>query len=146
MCQCSCGNTIEVSYSHLNSGHTCSCGCSKSSYGERKIRQILEENKICFIQEYIPQNLYGINGGHLRFDFAIIENNNIKRLIEFDGPQHSKFTNFFNDETDFLALQEHDKRKNDYSLKEGIPLVRIPYQVRNKITIEDILTDKFLVK
>ena len=106
----------------------------------------MEENKIDFIQEYIPQDLYGINGGYLRFDFAIIENNSVKRLIEFDGPQHSKFTNIFNDEADFLALQEHDKRKNDYSLKEGIPLVRIPYQIRNKITIEDILTDKFLVK
>jgi hypothetical protein len=27
-----------------------------------------------------------INGANRRFDFAIVENNKITRLIEFDGP------------------------------------------------------------
>ena len=27
ICQCECGNTIEVTSSHLRSGHTLSCGC-----------------------------------------------------------------------------------------------------------------------
>lgn len=77
---------IEVSYSHLSSGHTCSCGCGRHSYGERKIRAILEENKIPFISEFSPADLIGTNGGALRFDFALIRNNNVYRLVEFDGP------------------------------------------------------------
>lgn len=35
MCQCDCGNTIEVKYGKLSSGHTKSCGCAKTI---RKIR------------------------------------------------------------------------------------------------------------
>ena len=30
MCQCDCGNVIEVKYGRLSSGHTKSCGCAKT--------------------------------------------------------------------------------------------------------------------
>ena len=47
---------------------------------------------------------------------------------------------------DFEAIQEHDKRKNNYALKNNIPLVRIPYSERSKITLETIFGNKFLVE
>ena len=87
LCRCSCGNTIEVSYSHLSSGHTCTCGCGRSSYGELKIRELLIKNKLSFVPEFSPPELIGVNGGALRFDFALINNDKkVTRLIEFDGP------------------------------------------------------------
>lgn len=70
----------------MSSGHTCTCGCGRNSYGERKIREILEKNNIPFIAEFSPAGLIGINGGALRFDFALVKDNNVYRLIEFDGP------------------------------------------------------------
>ena len=30
MCQCDCGNVIEIKYGRLSSGHTKSCGCAKT--------------------------------------------------------------------------------------------------------------------
>lgn len=143
LCQCSCGNLIEVSYDHLSSGHTCSCGCIKSSYGEKKISEILENSEYSFKREYTFSQLKGINGGLLRYDFAIFKDEKLIRLVEFDGPQHNKDMNYFGD---FEAIQEHDKRKNNYALKNNIPLVRIPYSERSKITLETIFGNKFLVE
>jgi len=31
MCQCDCGNQIEVSASNLKSGHVLSCGCNRKT-------------------------------------------------------------------------------------------------------------------
>lgn len=87
LCKCSCGNTIEVPYDHLTSGHTCTCGCGRSSYGELKIRELLIKNNLSFISEFSPPGLIGVSGGALRFDFALIDNDKkVIRLIEFDGP------------------------------------------------------------
>lgn len=43
-------------------------------------------------------------------------------------------------------IQKRDKIKNDYCKKNKIPLKRIPYFKLKDLTIEDILSDKFLVK
>ena len=39
-----------------------------------------------------------------------------------------------------------DKIKKEYCFKKQIPLKIIPYYKLNKITLEDIMGDKFLVK
>ena len=45
------------------------------------------------------------------FDFAILNNNNqIIRLIEFDGEQHYKENSFFRD--NLLTIQKRDQEKN----------------------------------
>lgn len=63
---------------YLRSGHKTSCGCLKQSLGEYYIEEILITNNISYQKEYNP----GINKF---FDFAIIDNNQVIRLIEFDG-------------------------------------------------------------
>ena len=68
---------------------TLSCGCIGSSLGENNITTLLLFNEIPFI------NQYGINidDKWYRYDFAILnEDKTIKRLIEFDGIQHSDNT------------------------------------------------------
>lgn len=136
-CLCDCGNFIDVSWSHLQSGHTCSCGCSKRSLGEDIINQLLIENNISFKREYTFPDLIGSNGGKLRFDFAILnEEGQVIRLIEFDGLQHEKETNFY---PDFKGIKERDLLKDKFAKENNIPLVRIPYKMKSKITISLLL-------
>lgn len=138
-CVCECGKYHFVSANALRGKHPIrSCGCSTRSLGATYIINILQKNSINFIDEYIFSDL-----PKSKFDFAIIENDEIKRLIEFDGEQH--YYNVAN--WDNVELQQkRDKIKNDYALSHDIPLVRIPYWERDNITLEMIMGDKYLVR
>lgn len=83
LCLCECGNIHEVASNHLQKGNVQSCGCIKTSIGELHIQQILDDNNIIYMKEYSFSDLK--NKKVLRFDFAIIENDKVIRLIEFDG-------------------------------------------------------------
>lgn len=43
------------------------------------------------------------------------------------------------------TLKLRDEMKNNYAKEKNIPLIRIPYKIRDKITIEDILSDKWII-
>lgn len=141
ICECDCGNIIEVRGQNLkrkDGNQTVSCGCYHRSIGATQILTLLTDNDINFIEEYsfidLPKS---------RYDFAIIENNQIIRLIEFDGEQH------FKDVSKWGGLelqQQRDKVKNEYALSHNIPLVRIPYWERDKITLEMILGSTYEVQ
>jgi hypothetical protein len=62
-------------------------------------------------------------------------------LIEYDGPQHFKQNHFLNDQ----GLKERDQLKNEYAKQNNYPLVRIPYWMRDKITLEMLMGNKYLV-
>ena len=38
-----------------------------------------------------------------------------------------------------------DIEKNEWALKNNIPLVRIPYILRDNVVLEDLLGDKYLI-
>lgn len=81
----------------------------------------------------------------MKYDFAIFDdNNNLIRLIEFDGPQHNKDTydRFFES---YEEIHKRDELKNNYCKLHNIPLVRIPYSKRDTMTLEDLMGDRFLV-
>lgn len=141
LCQCDCGNIIEVrghSLKRQDENKTVSCGCYHHSIGATNILTLLQENNIDFIDEYVFPDL-----PKSRFDFAIIENGKIVRLIEFDGEQHYKDI----EQWGGLELQQkRDKVKNEYALAHNIPLVRIPYWERDKITLEMILGSTYEVR
>ena len=140
ICECDCGNIVEVRGQNLkrkDGNQTVSCGCYHRSIGATQILTLLTDNNINFIEEYsfidLPKS---------RYDFAIIENNQIVRLIEFDGEQHFKNISKWGG----LELQQkRDKIKNEYALSHNIPLVRIPYWERDKITLDLLMSDKYLV-
>jgi len=140
LCQCECGQTCEVTASHLIAGHTASCGCINSQ-GELKIQQILKDNNIFFIKQKTFKDCLSNKKGYLKFDFYI--NNSF--LLEFDGEQHNRPVSFFGGTTSYETLQENDLIKNKYCLINNIPLKRIPYKILNTLTIEDIMGDKYLV-
>ena len=64
----------------------------------------------------------------LRYDFTLLENNNIHSFIEFDGKQHFKFIYlFFRTLEEFLLRHNLDEIKNKISCYGNIPLLRIRY-------------------
>ena len=137
-CRCSCGKEqlFSIEGSKLKSGHTTSCGCVKS-LGEQKITEILQENKIKFKSEFSCPDLKGCNGGKLRFDFAILnEDNTVKYFIEYNGKQHYIQNGGWNTEQEFNNRIKNDKIKYDYCKDNNIPLIRIPYWDYKKINLD----------
>ena len=140
LCKCDCGGEKITTTTLLTTGHVSSCGCLVSK-GEEKIAQILRNNNIPFIQQKIFKDLNTGPKGHLRYDFYI--NNDF--LLEFDGTQHFYETPIGWNQ----SLQDQkikDQLKNDYAKLHHIPLKRIPYWDFDKITLENIMSDKWLVK
>ena len=137
-CLCECGNICLVARNNLKNGHTQSCGCINYSIGEQNIVQVLKDNNIEFKKEYVFSNF-----PNRRYDFYLPK---INRLIEFDGPQHTEFKNhWYQTKEEFIEAQSRDQEKNNYALKNHIPLVRIPYTERDNITLEMLLGDQYLI-
>lgn len=139
-CKCDCGGSKNVPVQALLGGGTQSCGCLRTSVGELNIERILKENNI----NYIKQFNFDFDK-RKKYDFAILNNNNqIIRLIEFDGKQHfNKDGELWFKSDSFEIRQSRDKIKNNYAKENNIPLVRIPYWERNNITLDIILGGKY---
>lgn len=141
ICQCDCGNVCEVrghSLKRTDGNQTVSCGCFHRSIGAQRILNILEQNNIPYIDEYVFKEL-----PKSRFDFAILnENQEILRLIEFDGEQHYRDIPSWGG----LGLQQcRDKIKNEFAKAHQIPLVRIPYWEQENISVDLLFNDKYLI-
>lgn len=131
ICQCDCGNIKEIAGKSLRQGLTQSCGCIGNSLGENKIKNILLNNNINFVQEYKFEDLK--DKSYLRFDFAIFDkDNNLIKLIEYDGKQHTQESSIWHTET----VIKHDEMKDNYCKENNIPLLRIPYTDLEKINLE----------
>ena len=138
LCSCDCGNNNFITTSHnLLSGNTQSCGCLKSK-GEEKIKLILQQHNIIYEQEKTFQDL-----PLKRFDFYLPDFN---LLIEYDGQQHYYSNGGWSNEENLKNVQQRDKEKNEYALSHNIPLIRIPYWERDNITLEMLLSNKYLVR
>ncbi len=133
ICQCDCGNRISVSTGDLRSGNTQSCGCSKLSHGEMKIKSLLEEYNIPFEQEKSFSDCVNPSTNRLlRFDFFV----NNQYLIEFDGKQHYEQSPNWEP---LENVQRRDRIKDTWCKEHNITLIRIPYTKLNTLTIEDLL-------
>lgn len=147
-CKCDCGTVLEKWSNVLKSGLVKSCGCLKS-IGEYNIIQILNENNINYQKEVLDKQLQQELNRNFRFDFGIYnEHQKLLRYIEFDGEQH-KDGMHGGQWSNIVSLEkriENDKLKNRFCLTHNIPLVRIPYSQRDKITIEMLLGEQYLIK
>ena len=125
-CLCkNCGNVFITKGSNIRSVGIQTCGCSHSK-GEQKISELLTEAGYNFKTQYTFNDLIGVNGGLLRFDFAIFENDQLKQLIEFNGIQHyQKPQGHWGEEWETLLI--HDKKKIEYCQKNNIPLKILKY-------------------
>lgn len=137
-CCCDCGNEVNMRGHTLLHTDVFSCGCINSK-GEYKIIQLLTQNSIPFVTQKKYENLVSHKGYQLRFDFLI----NNEFLLEYDGEQHYNPVYYFH--SSLNEQKDNDTRKNEYAKSHNIPLKRIPYWNLNKITLEDIMGDKYLV-
>lgn len=141
-CKCDCGNEKIIRRDSLTTGNTSSCGCINYSIGEKNIENILKINNISFKSQYTLPELK-----LKKFDFAIFKNNQVIRLIEFDGQQHyNDISGIWNSPESLEEIQRRDKEKNNWAKEYNIPLVRIPYWERDNITLDMIMGDRYLVK
>lgn len=133
-CLCECGKEVIVDGRDLRQGQQ-SCGCIKASIGESNIAKVLDENGVKYQKEYVFDELTKVCGRRLRYDFALLDaDDKVIKLIEFDGTQHYDKKNSMYSED----LVERDRIKNAWAAVKGIPLQRITYDYRDKITYEFI--------
>ena len=133
-CQCDCGTICYKSSSMLVTGGVKSCGCL-ISYGEEKIRQILNQNNIIFETQKAYDTCRFSNGRLAHFDFLIKDT----YLIEYDGEQH--YFGWSYDAENLKIQQERDAYKNQWCKDNNIPLIRIPYTKLDTLCIEDLMLE-----
>lgn len=139
-CRCKCGQIKTVSAGHLKNGNTKSCGCMMSK-GEEKIQALLQENNIIFErQKQFPTAIFNDSGFPMKFDFFI----NNQFLLEYDGQQHYMPIKAWGGEERLIITQNKDNQKNNWCKQNNIILKRIPYTDLNKLTFEDIMSDKYI--
>ena len=100
----------------------------KASRGEIKIHEILENAGLNFIEEYSFPDLVSSSGRPLRFDFAILDDNDeLEFLIEYQGIQHYEAKSKFGGYSGLRKQQYNDLQKREYCRKHNIILIAIPY-------------------
>ena len=122
----------------LNCQIACDCFRPHSS-GETIIKFYLEDYNIPYKAEQSFDDLVSPENGYMRYDFAILKDNKIIALIEFDGQQHFEEAGTYYNPTG--AVQTHDKIKDEYAKAKNIPLKRINY---NEVLDIYKILDEFL--
>lgn len=125
LCLCeNCGTEVVVSQHCLAHGQM-SCGCVKSK-SEVAIAQFLKDNNINFFKQYQFDDLKSTKGYPLRFDFAIMnDDDSLKMLIEYQGQQHFEATPYWGGEEGYERRKEYDELKRKYCRNKGLNLVEI---------------------
>ena len=135
LCQCIiCKNTFKTTPHKLLTYRGCPF-CRKSK-GESAINLILSNQKILYERPKTYDDLLGVNGGKLSYDFYLPDYN---LLIEYQGEYHDG-TARNQTEEQFKVQQEHDRRKREYAKKHNIALLEIWYWDFDNI--EQILSEK----
>lgn len=120
-----CGDEFERSLESLNSydsGVICKqCGASKL---EQQTKLKLDKYNIKYEREKSFNNLTGVGGQFLRFDFYLPDYN---LLIECQGIQHKEWQEGWQTKEGFEKQLEHDKRKRRYCTINDIKLLEIWY-------------------
>lgn len=129
-----------VQYMSLSNAYKQHCPHCNKIKGEDKISHFLLENNIQFVPQKSYDDLRGIGGGKLSYDFYLP---NYNLLIEYQGEQHERPVEVFGGKEQFEVQQEHDRRKKEYAHNHNINLLEIWYY--NFSELEQILTNKILL-
>lgn len=138
--RCLCKKHGEFNISWNNVCKFEGCPVCNGSAGERKIYHYLKLHNIKFERTKTFDDLFGIGGKKLSYDFYVP---GVNLLIEYQGEQHERPVNFYNNTSDAVSItnfqkqQEHDGRKFEYAKTHSIELIEIWYYEFNNI--ENIL-------
>ena len=130
-CECDCGRTVTVLGNSLLMGTTRSCGCLRTSWGERMRDIATELGYASTMEKYYKCYYDGIKC--FRFDLYIKE---LNLAIEYDGEGHYIPIDW-GGEGEVIARQKfkkalyRDMMKNKFCKENGIHLLRIPYTERD---------------
>ena len=139
-----CGSIFTCNLAVFLYTNRVSCPVCNQSKGEKRIEKWLLENNFERYKGYISQkqfnNLIGLGGGLLSYDFYLPKNN---LLIEYQGEFHDGTVRHQLD-SDLQKQKEHDKRKRNYALNNNINLLEIWYWDFDNI--EEILSKELSIK
>lgn len=146
LCQCECGTIKSVPGRDLKSGASQSCGCmGNMSWLEYHTKQYLMDHHILFEYQKKYENLQGVGGKLLSYDFVIIVDDQPYCIIECQGEQHYRPIKKFGGAKQFLKQQIHDDLKKQYAEKVlHIPLFEILYTCMTQAAVYECL-DKIFV-
>lgn len=113
------------------------CPRCKESRGEKIVSKILKSMNITHTPQFKFRDCKF--KADLIFDFAIKKNRTLIALIEYQGIQHYKPIKHFGGKESFILQQKKDEIKRNYAMTNKIPLIEIPYHIKN---IEDYLIPK----
>lgn len=100
----------------------------KSSRGEIKICDILDNAGLVYQEEYSFPGLVSSSGRPLRFDFAVFDDEgNLEFLIEYQGIQHYEARPNFGGAKGLYRQKYNDTQKRKYCQEHNIKLIAIPY-------------------
>ena len=112
----------------------------KSSRGEIKICDILDNAGLSYVEEYSFPDLVSSSGRPLRFDFCVFDDNgDIDFLIEYQGIQHYEAKSKFGGAQGLYKQKYNDTQKRIYCQQHGITLVAIPYWDENIMDYDYIM-------
>lgn len=135
--QCrTCKKEFEVSITSKVQHCSFSCWCKNnlSILQEYYYKTLLKLN-FNFKMEQTFKDLKNPKTGHrLRIDFYFLDKS---LALEIDGEGH--FDNYFNSDN-FFKSQEKDKLKDEYCIKNNIPIIRIRGQIIQKEKLFDIIS------
>lgn len=135
LCKCDCGSYKKIRSNGLLSGDYKSCGCIKS-FGEKEIREYLNNNHIDFTTQYWFNDLRNNDtNAPLYFDFAIFKDNHLDCLLEFNGEQHYRDCGNFGR----LQREKTDALKEQYCKKHQISLHIIKYDENIQSALNQII-------
>jgi len=104
------------------------CVGMRTSFGERKIKEFLDDNLIKYEREKKFDTCK--NTKCLPFDFYLPDYN---ICIEYDGQQHFNIVSIYGGEDSLKKIKINDNIKNNWCSENNIKLIRIPYIKKNKI-------------
>ena len=133
-CRCGCcGEEFVALPAKVLNGHITSCGCAKTSSGERLISSVLSELGIQYIREYRFEDCR--NEQPLRFDFYLPD---FHSAIEYQGEQHYKPVAMWGGDDGYTKRMQNDQIKRNYCHNNNISLLEVPYylssdEIKDKI-------------
>lgn len=113
------------------------CGFSK---GEQKISDWFIENNIKYDNQVQFDNLIGLGGGNLSYDFYV---SHLNLLIEYQGEFHDGSSGEYS-KINLKTQKEHDRRKKQYCIDNNINLLEIWYWDFDNVEtiLKDIIINK----
>jgi len=121
---------IGIQYKMLANAYTQRCPYCDVPKGESAIKDFLLKLNQNFISHKTFDDLFGMGGGKLSYDFYLPE---LNLLIEYQGEQHERPIEVFGGIKQFQTQQEHDKRKREYANQHCMTLLEIWYYDFNNI-------------